>query len=80
MTLSGLEEWLAKREKAIETQQEVRAAEQDVRAAVEDGKEAALKLSKALKTVGVLARSQRKDSTLFSRLDGRLWINMPSEE
>jgi len=53
MTLSGLEEWLAKREKAIETQQEVEAAEQDVRAAVEDGKEAALRLSKVLKASGV---------------------------
>ena len=53
MTLSGLEEWLAKREKAIETQQEVEAAEQDVRAAVEDGKEAVLRLSKALKASGV---------------------------
>jgi len=54
LTLSGLEDWLAKREKAIETQQEVRSAEQDIRAAVEDGKEAALRLSKALKAVGVL--------------------------
>jgi uncharacterized protein YhaN len=53
MTLTGLEEWLAKREKAIETQQEVEAAEQDVRAAVEDGKEAVLRLSKALKASGV---------------------------
>ena len=53
MTLSGLEEWLAKREKAIETQQEVETAEQDVRAAVEDGKEAVQRLSKELKASGI---------------------------
>ena len=53
MTLSGLEEWLVRREKAIETQEEVQTAEQDVRVAVEDGKAAALRLSKALKAAGV---------------------------